>query len=236
MWLETPYVFQTVNLKISFMNKLICSLLLLFLCNCAPTHIVKPIAHHQHLVSGSLGGPIVEVPHTATIPIPFTSVGYAYGLKPKTTIHSRIYPTSLAFGVLQLDLGCTQNILTKNKWSFQCSPTFNVMFDMYEKVGKFWPMIDINTAWDYHKENYFYFGINNWFELGQQKAHKQVQTNHWIFSPQIGHVFKKNKWEYQLEVKVIAPNKSNENIVLNYTSILGNKGALGTYLGIRYNF
>jgi hypothetical protein len=206
------------------------------LCNCAPTHIIKPIEHKTHMVSGSLGGPIIEVPNTATIPIPLTTIGYAYGLKPKVTLHSRIYPTSLLFGVFQIDIGSTHNIYTKQKWSLICSPTFNFMFDTYEKAGKFWPMLDLNTTWDYHKENYFYFGVNNWFELSQTKAHNQKQTNHWIFSPQIGHVFKKNRWEYQLEIKVISPNKSNENIVLNYSSILGKRGALGTYFGIRYHF
>jgi hypothetical protein len=55
-----------------------------------------------------------------------------------------------------------------------------------------------------------------------------------IFSPQLGHVFERGKWNYTLEVKFLAPYLSNQNIVVDYVSPFGKRGAMGAYFGLNY--
>lgn len=77
---------------------LVLGTLLLLETACAPSRYVKPLEHKQHAVSGSFGGPMATIPGVATIPIPFTSLGYGYGLKPKTTVYANWYTTAAVFG------------------------------------------------------------------------------------------------------------------------------------------
>ena len=78
--------------------------------SCAPSRFVKPLAHKEHAVSASFGGALTNIPGVAIIPIPNTSIGYGYGLKPKTTVYGSWYSTAALFGVFQIDAGFTQSI------------------------------------------------------------------------------------------------------------------------------
>ena len=82
--------------------------------------------------------------------------------------------------------------------------------------------------------NYLYFGLSNWFELRAEGANGTKVQQHIICSPQIGHTFDRGKWNYTLEAKILAPYVSNEKIVVDYKSILGNRGGLGLYFGVNY--
>lgn len=228
---------------------LVLGTLLLLETACAPSRYVKPLEHKQHAVSGSFGGPMATIPGVATIPIPFTSLGYGYGLKPKTTVYANWYTTAAVFGVVQLDAGVTQG-LWKNETAtmgVSISPSVNFYTDVFEHNTRLYPQLDANYYYDYwHKSkesskgkeklktNSFYVGFSNWFDLKSTKAHSQPQTNRVIFSPQFGHTFERNKWNYTLEVKLLAPYKSNQDIVMDYVSPFGNRGAMGLYFGITY--
>lgn len=212
--------------------------------SCAPSRFVKPLEHKQHAISGSFGGPIAKISGVATLPIPFTSFGYGYGLKPKTTIYANWHTTAAVFGVFQIDAGLTQNIWINStkKMGVSISPAFNFMVDVFEKNMRLWPQLDANYYFDYYEKekkehinrNHFYVGMTNWFELQKTKAHDQNQTNRIIFSPQIGHTFERGKWNYILEVKFLAPYASNQNIVLDYVSPFGKRGGMGAYFGVTF--
>ena len=62
------------------------------------------------------------------------------------------------------------------------------------------------------------------------------QPNHWIFMPSIGHSIVGKKWNFNIEAKIIAPNLSNEKLVVDYQTPLKNKGALGIYFGCTHKF
>lgn len=237
------YPFTKISLLITIV------IFLLIETSCAPSRYVKPLEHKQHAISGSLGGPMATIPGVATMPLPFTSLGYAYGLKPKTTIYSNWYTTAAIFGVIQFDAGVTQG-LWKNEtetMGISMSPSVNFYTDLFEHNTRFYPQLDANFYYDYWhktketskgkqkvKTNNFYIGFSNWFDLKRTKAHNQPQTNHLIFNPQIGHNFERNKWNCTVEVKLLAPYKSNQDIVMDYVSPFGKRGAIGLYFGITY--
>lgn len=212
--------------------------------SCAPARYVKPLEHKQHAVNANLGGALARIPGIGILPMPFTSLGYGYGLKPKTTIHANWYATAAVFGVVQFDAGITQGLWQNEAKTMgvSVSPAVNFMTDVFEKNTHLWPQLDANYYYDYFKKekknrincNHFYIGMTNWFELQGSKAHDQKQTNRVIFSPQIGHTFDRGKWNYTLEVKFLAPYRSNEDIVVDYVSPFGNKGGMGAYFGVVY--
>jgi hypothetical protein len=81
-----------------------------------------------------------------------------------------------------------------------------------------------------------YAGVSNWFDPYLTESQGRKNEQFWIPSLQIGHQWERRHWDYQLEMKILAPIYSNENIVVDYPSLLGNYGALGAYFGVHYKF
>ncbi|MCX8486002.1 MAG: hypothetical protein ORN53_02285, partial [Crocinitomicaceae bacterium] len=75
------------------------------LASCAPALFVEPLKKGQQVITGNFGGPVAKIPGIGAIPIPFTAVGYGYGVTNKTTVFGNLHTTSLAFGIGQTDLG-----------------------------------------------------------------------------------------------------------------------------------
>ncbi len=212
---------------------------ILFLNNCAPSRVIKPLEEGEQEVSLSLGGPMAKVPGVATIPVPFTNLSYARGWKHNLTLTGSIYPTAMLFGTYQFDLGLNYGLLKKENWGISSTLLLNNAFDQWQLNYKIWPNIDLNGYYELKKEQtswLFYGGWNNWFELSASGAHDRPQNVHWIYSPQIGIKMIKQKWSYQLEYKLIGPNLNNQNFVVTYSSLLQNSGANGLYVGISRKF
>lgn len=200
--------------------------------------------HKQHAVTGSFGGALTNVPGVAVIPIPNSSLGYGYGLKPELTVFGNWYTTAAVFGVFQIDAGCSYRVWKNDKMGLTLSPSVNYLIDVFEKNSRVYPQFDANYYFDYFQKekkgrmnsNHFYFGFSNWFDLQSTKAHGLKQTNRMVFSPQFGHTFERGNWNYTIEVKLLAPYASNQDIVVDYVSPFGNRGGMGTYFGIVYKF
>jgi hypothetical protein len=212
--------------------------------SCSPVRYAKNLEYKEHAVQASFGGPIIGVPGIGSIPMPLTSLGYAYGVKEKTTLYGNWHTTAALFGVAQFDAGVTQNLWKNEKMGISISPSFNTAVDVFEKNFKFWPILEANYYWDYktftknetNRTFYLYTGFSNWFELNGLRAHDLKQDDRILFNPHVGTVYDGKKWSYSLEMKFLAPYKSNENIILDYKSPLGNHGALGAYFSVRYRF
>jgi len=208
--------------------------------SCAPTRVVKPLKKNEQAVGFNLGGPMINQFGT-TFPIPLSSLSYARGLTDKQTLFASWHTTSALFGVMQLEVGALHEFFPADSLSFwkpglSGNLTGNIGFDVWEGNFKFWPQLDLNTYWTYGKhQSFVYAGLSNWFELSGQRAHGETQPNTWIFNPHIGHTFRRKHWDYNLELKYLAPNISNRDIVVDYASP-GNNGAMGLYFTIGRRF
>ena len=228
---------EPLILKFTFeMKKNIYFILLLFTgFSCAPSRFVKPLEQGEKAVNISLGGPLIAF-SGMTIPIPLTTITGAYGFKQNTTLFASWHTTAALFETGQAEVGVVQQLIKQNNFipAITTTPVANVLFN--KNHFNFYPQLDVNAYWHYlQKKNFFYIGVNNWFELRQTRTHNEPQTNHWFVSPQIGHTFVRNKWNYTLELKYVAINKSHENIVVEYKSPSSN-GAIGVYIGISRKF
>ncbi len=208
-----------------------------FLQSCAPSRFVQPLEKNEISLGGSLGGPVIDF--GAPIPMPISSVEIGYGLDTNFTIFGALHTTAAVFGNLQLDIGGTYQFLEQKNYrpALSVSPSVNFIYDVADKVGKLWPVLDLNAFWNYgDRRNYFYVGFNNYFELSSTTANDQPQPYNWLFNPQIGHIIKgKNQqWELTTEFKFLAPYIDNSYAFIPYKSLLGSRGATGFFIGCRW--
>ena len=216
------------------MKSLFVIFLMIFLGACSSSRFVKPLNKNERAVAGSFGGPIIKQ-FGAAIPIPFLTIGGGYGIDSSLTVHGAMNLTSGLFGNMQIELGCTKNLLNqKNKMpGVSIAPQINFISHLKPAVINIYPQLDLNAYWEYgSKKNLFYVGTLNWFELQNKKAHNLKQENRWIFAPQIGHTFNCRLLKFNAELKYIAPFTRNDYIVVDYLSPTKGNGALGIYFGV----
>ena len=207
------------------------------LSSCSPIKYIKPLDKNQQAATLFLGGPLIKY-GSATIPVPFLSANYGYGIDSTLTGFATLNVTSALFGNFQAELGATKQVLKQNNYlpAVSITPVANIIY-RNKDAYKFYPQLSVNAFWEYGKrKNIVYIGLDNWFELAQKRAHDVKQPNHWIFMPSIGHSIVGKKWNFNIEAKIIAPNLSNEKLVVDYQTPLKNKGALGIYFGCTHKF
>lgn len=212
-----------------------------FIWSCTPSRYIEPLKKDQNALQANIGGPLINY-EKLVIPVPLTAVGYARGVTENITLNANLHTTALLFGVVMTDVGMVSNIYkadSSQKYtpSISINPVLNFGMDTWEGNAKLWPQININAYWHFgEKQHLIYAGIENWFELNSKKAHNQKQETHWIFNPFVGTTLKSKKLEYQIEVKMLAPNQENDKSVVEYTQIYGKKGATGLYFSIYKKF
>jgi len=211
-----------------------------FIASCAPSRFVEPLQKKELAVGGSFGGPLLDF-GGKPIPVPMSSVEVGYGVDSNLTVHGGLHTTAIVFGNFQMDAGVTYKFLNQDKYipNLSVNPGFNFIFDVGDKIAKFWPTLDLNSYWNYGgRQNYFYAGFNNYFELSKTMANDQLQKQRWVFNPQIGHVLKSKNGNLQFttEIKFLGLNQSNTYSFVPYNSLTGSHGATGIYLGLRYIF
>jgi len=114
----------------------------------------------------------------------------------------------------------------------------NFIADLNDPVMRFWPEADLNASWNWGKNNHYaYVGCSNWFELRKTRSHDQPQLGRWVFNPHIGNTFRgKGNMEYTIELKLMAPGRSNEKVFVPWQSLTGKTGATGVYFSIVKKF
>ena len=187
-----------------------------FIASCAPSRFVEPLNKKELAVGGSFGGPLLNF-GGKPIPIPLSSIEVGYGLDSNLTVHGGLHTTALIFNNFQFDAGVTYKFLNQKKYipNVSVNPGFNFVFDINDKVSKLWPTLDLNAYWN-----------------------DQPQKQRWVFNPQIGHVMKSKKGNFQFttEIKFLGLNQKNTYSFVPYNSFTGSNGATGIYLGLRYIF
>lgn len=210
---------------------------IVFVYACSPVKYVKPLEKKQQAVAVSLGGPLISFAG-AVIPMPFITANYGYGIDSSLTGFASVNVTSALYGNAQVELGVTKQLLQQKGYipAFSITPVANIIY-RNKDAHKFYPQLALNAFWEYGKhKNLLYVSLDNWFELSQKRAFGVNQPNHWIWMPTIGHSFTKTKWNFNVEAKIIAPNLSNEKLVVHYQTPLGTHGAMGVYFGCARKF
>jgi hypothetical protein len=219
-------------LKIIFLFTLIIQL-----SSCATTRLVKPLAKGEKELGLSLGGPVIGFSNTL-LPVPMTSIYAAKGITDSLSVFGGLNGTSLLFGVAHLDLGACYQIMETNKFKpgISVSPVTNFMLDKWDWNFRFYPQVDLHAYWHYRQEKgLLYTGMSNWFELRKTTTYDLKQDKHWVPTFQLGTKYQREKVEWTIESRYIAPNYSNKFSVVDWKGV-GSKGALGLYFGVNKKF
>tara|TARA_Y100000766_G_scaffold53410_1_gene43241 strand:- start:797 stop:1489 length:693 start_codon:yes stop_codon:yes gene_type:complete len=211
--------------------------LYLTLFSCTPSRFVNTLPEGETQVGFSLGGPMQNL-FGLTIPTPYSSVVVGHGLKDDITLYGGLHTTALVFNTLQTDLGVTKRLYQSDSsqlWIPDVSGSFtlNTLLEMKDVAFDLFPQIDLNAVWKYgeNKNNFFYLGVSNWFDLSKNKAHAEPKDNPVIFNPHIGNTWQKNKWSLTIEYKVLGLMESNQDIVVSYAKWHGKYSAPGIFIG-----
>lgn len=207
-------------------------LILVTVFSCAPSHFVKPLQKGEKALNAAVGGPLIGFANTV-IPVPLSSLTAGYGIKEDLTGFATIHTTSLLFGLGHLELGLVKEVFPQKEWrpALCLTPQVDIVTD-FQHAFKCWPVLELNARWkDRKKESFFYLGLSNWFELSSTRAGEEPQQHFWIFNPHIGRTFVRQKWDYTIEAKWLAPNIERLPNVVDYKGP-GHMGAFGIYFGI----
>lgn len=209
----------------------------LVLFSCAPSRYVNTLPKGETQVGFSMGGAMQNL-FGLTIPTPYSSVVIGHGLRDGLTIYGGLHTTALVFNTLQTDIGITKRIYqsdSSNIWIPDVSGSFtlNSLIEMKDRVFDLYPQVDLNAYWKYgnKKNNFFYLGASNWFDLNKYKAHNEVQKNPLIFNPHLGNTWQKKNWSFTAEYKVLGLLQSNQNVVVNYAKWHGKYSAPAIIVG-----
>ena len=216
------------------------ALLAFLIGSCTASRFVEPLDKGEITAGFSFGGPVIGFAG-AILPVPLANAEVGYGVDSNLTVVGGVQATSLYFNNLHIDAGVTYKVMNQKKYipNVSVSPSFQFVYDFNDKLAKFWPVLDVNAYWNYgERRNYFYAGINNYFELSKTMALEQEQEHRWLFSPQIGHVVKgkKDNWQLTTELKFLGITHDNSYAFLPYKSLTGSYGATGFYIGCRWFF
>ena len=200
--------------------------------SCAPTRNVKPLQKNEQQVTGSFGGPIIQF-GGLWIPIPYTSVAYSRGLSNELTAYAALHTTAALFGDLQIEAGSSFWLLKPDSGIFSMSgnASLQVAGNVSAKEYRVWPQLELNGIFDYGSKGHFaYAGIGSRIET---EYFGQRPNGHSPFIPylNLGNTWNRKKWQFQLELKLLAPGMVKENLVADIPRIPGNPGAPGIYFG-----
>lgn len=199
--------------------------------------MVQPLNKGEWQVAGSIGGPIIKKDSSFNA-MPLSSVGLAYGYSQKITAFADLHPSTAYYGVYHIDAGISHELLAP----FDLRPglTYSFMINSFlgrdESKFKIYPQIDLNTYWLMpYRNDFFYLGISNWFELATEKAHGKKQEDHWIPSFHSGYTMQYDQYGFTVELKYLAPFTSNQNLLIDYYSPT-DTGSLGVYFSVSRKF
>jgi len=204
---------------------------------CAPARFVKPLAKKHQALAASFGGPLINF-SGAPIPVPFTTIGYGYGLTDGITCYGNLHTTSLMFRNFQADLGATIKLYEKEKkYGISISPALQIARSfVYNNTLRVWPNLDANAYFHFkERDSYFYTGINTWFELSGFKAHNEPVSQHVLPNLNVGYVFVHPKWSHQFQLGYMGLGIANLPNVAGYIGLAGT-GALSVHYSLVRKF
>jgi hypothetical protein len=204
---------------------------------CAPSRFVKPLDKGQQAVNLSLGGPLIEF-GGLVIPTPLLTATYGKGFDSTLTGFASVHLTSALYGNAQVELGMVKRLRRQNGAApgISITPVANLIY-RNKDAKKFYPQLDLNAYWDFNRgRNFFYAGISNWFELSARRTLEQKQEHRWLLSPVVGQTFVRQRHNFTIEAKIIAPHIRYESSIVDYKSPLGKNGAFGIYFSYTKKF
>ena len=217
--------------------KVLSIVLIVALFSCSPARFIKPLEKNQKAVMAHLGGPLINF-SGIPMPIPFSSIGFGYGLRDRLTVYSAWHTTSALFGNWQQEFGISFEPLSY-RFPIKCSIQTGVQgiqgFRMI-RVLQAYPTLDLNIYRELPKKSgIMYLSQRSWFNFYALKAHGESRSNVIVSGWHLG--FQKNtpKYKHLIEWGWIMPQSPNQPNVVKFIGLKG-QGALSIQYSITHCF
>lgn len=216
----------------------IAALAVVGLClSCSAVRQVVPLEPGENAVHVSLGGPVTQYIGDAYAPLPLLSLGYNRGLTRTLDLEAGFDLTHTLYKVPKIDAGVNWRPWSAERWrpSLIVSPRIHVATDFQTDV-LFYPALSLTCAWKAGRVLHPYIGIENFFELQQERDDGLEQENHWLIAPYAGLVAVRGRWQFGLEARVYTPNLDNDYGRGPVNWGFGDNGMIGFFLAVTRTF
>jgi hypothetical protein len=212
--------------------------LLCCMLSCTAVRQVVPLEPGENAVNVSLGGPMTNYVGDAYLPLPFIGISYNRGILKWLDAEAGLDVTHMLYKNLSLSLGANFRPIGARRWrpALIVSPKAHLAtnFDTY---FRFYPVLGLTGAWNPREGSWYpYVGVENWWELVNDREDGTQQQEHWFFAPYLGLVYNKTRWQYQIEMRVYSPNLDNDYGRAPANWGFGDHGIIGFFLGIGRSF
>ncbi len=207
------------------------------LCGCVGQRTIYPLAPGEKSVGVQAGGPLVYL-NESTVPIPFSAVYFAQGLRDATSLQFGIHPTAILYGTIYGDASIQKSFVFSNGLlpGVNASLQVNAMSTAALTKFRFYPQSDISCWWsDKARSRFIYIGITHWFDAYFRQVQYTPSYQLWRPALWIGGQYRQNAWDFSLEVKWLAPGEINRFSAVKYTGP-SDMGAIGIYFSTQYRF
>ncbi|HEX2869320.1 MAG TPA: hypothetical protein VHO03_19915 [Ignavibacteriales bacterium] len=219
-----------------FSSGMILSLLLLF-AGCAAHTNIEPLGRGNMNANLSLGGPVVAAFNTH-IPIPYATLGAAYGLKDDINIDASFHLTSLPYRILGMDLGAAYFPVVNNGFipTVGIHPGVLAFFSMKPDVEsrmRLYPSGSASAAWHLGSDM-VYSGFD--YTLPLTTPDYDTDAPRFVLSPFLGYRTDLGKdFRLTTELKWQGANVRTNQLAADYTK-LGGHGAVAILFVIERSF
>ncbi len=211
----------------------ICTLL----TGCVGQRTIYPLAPWERTFGIQAGGPFIAL-NKSTVPVPFSAIYFAQGLKKASSIQFGLHPTAILFGTLYADAGIQKSFVFSNGLlpGINASLLLNTMATASLSRFRFYPQSDIACWWsDKGRNRLLYIGVTHWFDPYFHQVQFTPSYQLWRPAFWIGVQHRRKQWDFTMEVKWLAPGEINRFSAVKYIGV-SDQGAVGIYFSTQYRF
>lgn len=203
-------------------------LLLLIFSGCSVLTTVRVLEKDHSQINLSVGGPVVPK-SLSTVIVPYTTIGYAYGLQNSLSLAGNFHLISAVFKTPGVDIGAVYRILPQENYIPEITiyPKFYFFKGLREDGGfRFFPSASINGSYNLWGKNLFYFGFDYMMQL--------TKTEYFL-TPFLGYEFPlSSRIKMQTELKWMASNADTKHGIFEGENSIGGNGTIGLFIGVNY--
>lgn len=212
-------------------------LALILLSSCVGQRHIHPLIEDERAIGLQVGGPLIHL-NDLTLPIPFSALYVAQGLKNGWMADIGIQTTALLYQTIYLDPGAQKTWIFPQgiRPGLNTGLRMNTMTDISLNRWRFYPQADLHLWWSNASyRNIGYIGMTHWFDPHPDQLRERSTYRFWRPAFYLGYQIRKTDWDFSLESKWIAPGIDNRFSSVEYQSP-DHRGAFGFFLSIQYRF
>lgn len=229
------------------MRYLLTFLVPIVIYSCAPSRHIVPLGRKEKSISVSVGGPALNK-NNLPLPIPLSSISYAYGITKKTTRIAAVHLSSIYYGIYHIEGGFLREFYynKKLKTGFTGNLMGNFMIDQWDWRFKFYPQIDLNFYWHFKGDSHFhcdcpkdrgllqfiYIGSTNWFEFNTENNFHLNLGQNLLLNPHFGYNVGSKRTKLNFEIKYYLPYIDKQITRESFYNPTGNYGAFGMTVSV----